>query len=101
MNQESIARIYKRFMIGLFVYAGVLFLYMIITGRLVGELYGADLLFYVSFLVMVIGGFTFVVSLIYALKEKLYPLLWISGGIVLATLINFVLVLVLAIATVW
>ena len=101
MTIEQVTRITKRLMIGLFVFDGLLFGYAMISGRIIGEFYGNEIIIGFAYFALVISALSTVVSLIYALAKKVYPLLWYTFGFLMASFVTFILALILVLASVW
>ena len=101
MTKEQVSRLFKQLMIGVFVYDVLLFSYTLYSGRVLNEFYGGEILIGVSFFVIVIGMLAMFVSLVYAIAQKVYPMLWKTLGFFVASFILYILTLIITLATVF
>lgn len=101
MTEKQVVVLVHRWMTGLFVYDGILFAYLMIMGRLVGQIYGTEVILYLSFFVIVLGLIGLIGSVLYALIKHQYALLWKSLGMFGGTLGLYLLILILALSTIF
>jgi len=101
MTIPQVSRLFKQLLIGLVVYDVVLFLYVLISGRVIGEMYGGEIFIGLTFFVIVIAMLSMLTSLIYAISKKEYPMLWKSAGFLGVSFIAYILALIMTLATVF
>lgn len=100
MNKEAIKPILKKGMYAALIFDGLLLLYMFITGNLFGELYGTEILLFLAYFVIFTDMVAAIWNLVIAIQTKEYKLFGISLGYIGAAGILFVLILILAIASI-
>lgn len=101
MSEFNYFRFFKIWAISLSVYVVSMFLYLIISGRIIGEMYGGEIVLNISLLVMLLSAVEGIGSLIYSIVQKNKNHIFISIGVLALCFVLFLFSVVLAIAQVW
>jgi len=101
MTNEQVSLLFKRLLIGLAVFDVIVVVYLLITGRILGEVIGGEAVIALAFFALVIAVLSMLSSMVYAIAKKVYPMLWKSAGFLLLSLITYVLALIITLATVF
>ena len=92
---------FKVWIFSLLGYDALIFLYLLISGRVFNEMYGVNFVSGFGMFVLFVSAIVGVTEIIYAIVQKTYHKIMIGVGILGLSFVLFVLLLVVAIADVW
>ena len=101
MTHEKIVKIIRGWFLGQTIYTVLLFLYIFIMGQTTGEIYLVDVLFYLSFLILVLSVVVGIYTIIYSIHKKEYGNIWFGVGEFLLAFILFMLIIVLSLSQIF
>jgi hypothetical protein len=101
MNELNYFKAFKIWIISLAIYNILLFTYLIIGGRIIGELYGSNI---VTILSMAIAFSSVVIGLttiIYSVMKKNTQYIFVGIGTLALTMLLYLWIIVLALSTIY
>lgn len=101
MQDFNYLKLFKTWLISLSVYIVLMFMYLMISGRVIGEMYGGDIVLNLSMVVVFLSGITGLFCIGYAAAKKVQNYIFVGLGILALDFILFAFVVVLAISQIW
>jgi hypothetical protein len=101
MSQLKVKKLLQKWMIRFAIFDVIVLLYIYISGTIFGQLYGTEILLYLSYFLMLFGIIITLFGIVFAIHKKEYKLILNSLGVLLSCAVLFAIIVILAISSIY